>query len=65
MEALVLESVAAGPTTAEVIASEIIARDRSLDIKTAQSLAEAAVEIFAQHGRVSVKGAHVYGVDGG
>lgn len=65
MEVLVKESIAAGPATVVVIANEIVARDRSLDIKTAQTLAKAAVEIFAYRGSISVRGAQVYDIDGG
>ncbi len=59
MSSLVKTQLGQGPCTIGDIAREIERRDRSLDIKSAQKLAEAAVEGLAQSGDVSVEGAYV------
>lgn len=59
-----LESMLAErPRPLSEIAQRIADRDRSLDIKSAETLAEAAVEALAQSGVVAVRGSHIYRAD--
>lgn len=53
-----------GPCTVSDIASKITESDRSLDIKSAQDLAEAAVADLAQRGDIVVQGAYIYPAQG-
>lgn len=56
LEALLVER----PRTISDIALAIADRDRSLDIGSAQTLAEAAVEALAHSGVIAVEDAHIY-----
>jgi len=49
-----------GSCTISDIAYEIVQRDRSLDIVSAQTLAQAAVEALVESGDVAIQGADVY-----
>lgn len=60
MHELVKTLLAERPCTISDIAHGIAERDRSLDIKSAQRLAEAAVEELAQRGDIAVQGARIY-----
>ena len=57
---LVKARLAQGSCTMSDIASEIAQRDRSLDIASARTLAEAAVGALAQRGDVAVQGEQIY-----
>ncbi|MBI3979086.1 MAG: hypothetical protein HY331_12955 [Chloroflexi bacterium] len=56
---LVRTRVTRGACTVEDVAHEIIQRDHSLDIVSARTLAQAAVETLAESGDVAIQGAHV------
>ncbi|MBI4200021.1 MAG: hypothetical protein HY535_06080 [Chloroflexi bacterium] len=58
--ALVKTLLAERPCTIGDIAQEIAAKDRSLDIKSAQAIAEAAVEAMSQRGALEVQGPYIY-----
>ena len=60
MDALVKTLVAERPCTLSDIAQRIADSDRSLDIKSAQAIAEAAVEALSQRGDVVVQGSYVH-----
>lgn len=51
------------PRPLSEITQRIADRDRTLDIKSAQTLAEAAVEALAQSGVIGVRGSHIYRAD--
>ncbi|MBI2887283.1 MAG: hypothetical protein HYY02_08745 [Chloroflexi bacterium] len=53
---LVIRRLAEGPCTAEDIAQRITAHDRSLDAKSASTLAAAAVGELAERGDIAVQG---------
>lgn len=60
MHALVKTVLAERPCAIGDIARRVAESDRSLDIKSAQRLAEAAVEDLAQTGAIAIRGAHLY-----
>jgi hypothetical protein len=52
--------VARGPSTMSEITQAIMEKDRSLDVKSAEGLAEGAVEALSESGNVEIKGWSVY-----
>ena len=56
---LVKSTLAAGPGTISDIARAVADGDRSLDIKSAQTLAEAAVEALVVSGDLAVHGSYI------
>lgn len=57
---LVRTLLAERPSTMSDIANKIAEKDRSLDIKSAQDLAKAAVEAMAQSGDIVIQGDAIY-----
>ncbi len=60
MRNLVKARLDQGACTIDDIAQEIMQRDRTLDIVSAQRLAEAAVEALTESGEVTIRGAYVH-----
>ena len=52
--------LARGPATMSEITHEIMQKDHSLDVKSAEGLAEGAVEALSERGNVEVMGWSVY-----
>lgn len=60
MYSLVETMLAERPCTIGEIAVRITERDRSLDIGSAQTLAEAAIEALAQTGVIAVQDSYIF-----
>ena len=63
LNGLVKGSIAAGPCNIDDIAREIAGRDRSLDIKSARTLAEAAVDSLVRSRDIAILGSDIYSAD--
>ena len=57
---LVRTSLAKGPSTISDITRAIMQKDRSLDVRCAEGLAEGAVQALSESGDVEVRGSWVY-----
>ena len=55
MSELVKERLSRGPCTISDLAWEVAGSDRTLDIKSAQILAQAAVESLAENGDITIQ----------
>lgn len=62
MYELVRTRLSGGPCSLDDLAAAVAQSDRSLDLKSARQLAEAAVEALAQAGQVAVEGEQVRAV---
>ncbi|MBI4302164.1 MAG: hypothetical protein HY664_06130 [Chloroflexi bacterium] len=61
---LVKVRLAQGSCLISDIARDIVQKDRSLDIMSAKTLADAAVEALAQRGDATIRGPHIYPASG-
>ncbi len=59
MSELVKKRLTQGPCTICDLAREVAGTDRTLDIKSAQILAQAAVESLAGNGEITIRDTHI------
>lgn len=62
MYQLVKARLGQGPFTVAEIARDIRCKDRSLDFESSKQLAEAALEVLAQRGDITMQGGYIYAV---
>ena len=59
MSTLVKERLSRGPCTISDLVREVAGSDRTLDTKSAQILAQAAVESLAENGDITIQDPHI------